>query len=126
MVISFQELFFTFPWNNFLHMQVELCVLAVLESSSLGNKGEEECKEETEDTPKTALLVSAEDLKSLRVHVSYLHGNEEVAYGNVRYSSKIKFVLPLWTHYRVLPCGVHVAICRVEWVLKAAQLAGGR
>lgn len=28
------DLFFMFPWNNFLHMQVEQCVQAVLDSSS--------------------------------------------------------------------------------------------
>ena len=53
-------------------MQVEQCVQAVLESSQsysrTGEEEEEEFRREAEDT--SVLLVSAEDLKLLREHVS--------------------------------------------------------
>lgn len=63
--VILQELFFTFPWNNFLHMQVELCVQSVLCRTEEG-EGEGE-------GGKSAALVTAgteENLKLLRVHVS--------------------------------------------------------
>ena len=82
-----QDLFFVFPWNNFLHMHVEQCVQAVLPinpaplnhqgaGQGRGDLGElMQQREQGEEIAKSAPLQASNeaaqsDLKALRMHVS--------------------------------------------------------
>lgn len=61
----FQDLFFKFPWNNFLHSQVEGCIRAAVSLTSglavvaQGDDGNTETSENSDDS------------FSLKYHVSY-------------------------------------------------------
>ena len=54
--LHLQDLFFKFPWNNFLHTQVEGCISAALSSTASLNANED----------------SSEEPFSMKYHVSLL------------------------------------------------------
>lgn len=81
-----QDLFFVFPWNNFLHMQVEQCVQAVLPVTPAPpprgglNTDQHQLDQEGDDIAKSAQLQASSeaaqsDLKALRMHVSWTVGS---------------------------------------------------
>ena len=62
--LSMQDLFFKFPWNNFLHSQVEGCVSAAVSTTVPVAPGDGNSTETNEST---------DDSFSLKYHVSHYH-----------------------------------------------------
>lgn len=66
----FQDLFFKYTWNNFLHFQVELCITAILMHSVPGSKLLTENEEETDGNVSWENAEAPENL--MLTHVSVL------------------------------------------------------